>query len=62
MPVDMNLLTGVELDRRMREILLNVTEDTVLSSSAALMDLGFGATQSFQMCEQIILAKQKEKK
>jgi hypothetical protein len=51
-------LTGIELDRRMREILLNATRATSLSSAAALVDLGFGAMQSFDIVCTAILAKE----
>lgn len=57
MPIDPNLLTGPELDRRMREIMTNLTPENVLSSCAAMMDLGFGPVQSLDMCEQILKAR-----
>jgi hypothetical protein len=50
-------VNGEELDRRMREILANATPETALSSTAALVELGFGPQASFQMVEKIIQAR-----
>lgn len=43
----------------MREILLAVTPETVLSSTAALVELGFSARLSFQLVEQVLDARAK---
>jgi hypothetical protein len=51
-------MNGIELDRRMREILSSASRTTVLSSTAALVELGFGARQSFEIVEKCILAKE----
>ncbi len=37
----------IDLDTRVRVILLNVTRDTCLSATQSLVALGFGARQSF---------------
>lgn len=47
-------MTGAELDRRMREILLKATPETILSSTASLVELGFGPRQSFEMICKVI--------
>lgn len=51
------LMTGLDLDRAMRQILTTVTPETVLHSTAALVGLGFGALMSYQMVEKILLAR-----
>lgn len=51
------LMTGLDLDRAMRQILTAATPETILSSTRALADLGFGVRQSYDMIEKIILAR-----
>jgi hypothetical protein len=51
-------MTGIELDRRLREILSNATRETSLSSAAALCVLGFEPTQSFEIVCKAISAKE----
>lgn len=41
----------------MREILSNVTPETVLSSTRALMELGFSARVAFDILEKCITAR-----
>jgi hypothetical protein len=52
-------MTGPELDKRMREILLNVTRETVLSSCIALTELGFSGRASFSIIEKCIAYRDK---
>jgi hypothetical protein len=42
-------LSGMDLDREMRKILTNVTAETVLESTAAMVRLGFAGPASFQI-------------
>lgn len=42
-------MNGMELDRRLRAILLSVTPKTAFSSAAALVDLGFDGVSSFRL-------------
>jgi hypothetical protein len=53
-------MTGLDLDRAMRQILTAATPETILSSTRALADLGFGVRQSYDMIEKIILARRNE--
>jgi hypothetical protein len=50
-------LDGVALDRRLREILISVTRANVISSAAAICELGFGARQAIDICDDVIRAK-----
>lgn len=54
-------MTGEDLDKRMREILAAVTPETVLSSTSALVELGFSAHTSFSLVEKVVTHKQKVK-
>jgi hypothetical protein len=54
-------MTGFELDRRIREILLNARPETVLSSTAALCELGFGTWQSFLIVEKVITTPEEKR-
>lgn len=56
----MNELTGMELDRRMREILSKATRDNVFGSVAALVELGFGGRASFEIVTKVIAAKERD--
>jgi phosphohistidine swiveling domain-containing protein len=52
-------MTGLELDRRLREILSTVTKETSFTSTAAIAALGFGVKQSFEIVCATLLAKEK---
>jgi Holliday junction resolvasome RuvABC DNA-binding subunit len=54
-------MNGFELDKRMREILTAATRETSLSSTAALVELGFSPRLSWEMVEKVIIKKAKEK-
>lgn len=51
-------MTGAELDQKMRQIILAVTRETVLSSTAALVELGFAPAASFRMLQGALAAKE----
>jgi hypothetical protein len=50
-------ISGMDLDRRMREILMAATRETVLSSVSALVELGFPGPLSFTLVSDIIIAR-----
>lgn len=52
-------MNGLDLDKKMREILAGVTRETVLTSTAALVELGFGSKLSYQLVEKVLTAKEK---
>lgn len=51
-------MNGIELDRRLREILQNATRETSLSSAAAIVELGFSPRMAFEIVEKVILARE----
>lgn len=46
--------TGEELDRRIRQILIDVTPETSLQATRYLVALGFTAAHSFEIVCQVI--------
>lgn len=48
-------MTGIELDKRMREVLTAATSETVLSSVAALVELGFNPQESYKIIIKVLL-------
>ena len=55
------MMTGQELDKRMREILLGVTYETAWSSVVALVELGFLPSAAFELVRKIEEVQEKEK-
>ncbi len=47
-------MTGEELDREMRQVLVNATRGNIISSVARLVELGFGTQQSAAIVLKII--------
>ena len=50
-------MNGIELNRRIREILETVTPETILSSSMAITELGIGVFAAFHLVEAILRAR-----
>lgn len=51
---------GERLDRRMREILNGVTEDTVLNAVIGLAGLGLSLRQAFRTVEKVLADKERQ--
>ena len=49
----------MELDQQIRKILVAVTEENVITSTTAIMDLGFPPRTAFALVAQIVEAKRK---
>lgn len=52
-------MTGIELDKRLREILQSATRETVLPSVAAIAELGFSPRTAFVLVTNMLEAKDK---
>ena len=52
-------MTGMELDKCMREILTNATRKNVFESAAKLINLGFGGVASFLLVLEAVEAQEK---
>ena len=51
-------MTGAELDRKLREVLMAATRSNVFSSVAALVDLGFPGVAAFKLISNFIIEKE----
>lgn len=55
-------MNGIELDRRLREILMSATRETAVSSALAIHKLGFDGMVAIKLVTDVVLAREMQQK